>query len=203
MIVREGGVWQNHVRTHARTYPRKKTKVSENKAKRENENKAKGIKWRDIRSWKKHFNRLKCGLECWKEKKEMKKKTKKNYVRESCPRSQRNCFCEWVLVAKLPYIWGYRGQAGVRELIPLFTHDQQSTLNYYSEIKGSFVMVIGKGPYLLWKSTPFLTDVQCSFFNWCTVRTRRGFLKTSKEFSRQESVFSYPFLTIWGSFCAK
>ena len=44
MIVREGGVWQNHVRTHARTYPRKKTKVSENKAKRENENKAKGIK---------------------------------------------------------------------------------------------------------------------------------------------------------------
>ena len=90
MIVRERRVWQNHVQTHARAYPRKKTKVSENKAKRENENKTKGIKWRDIRSWKKHLNRLKCGLECWKEKKEM--KTKKNYVREFCPRSQRNCF---------------------------------------------------------------------------------------------------------------
>ena len=57
MIVREGGVWQNHVRTHARTYPiRKKTKVSENKAK--------GIKLTDKGSWKKHLNSLKCGLEC-------------------------------------------------------------------------------------------------------------------------------------------
>ena len=64
-------------------------------------------------------------------------------------------------------------------------------------------MVTGKGLYLLWKSTPFLTDLQCSFFNWCTVRTRRGFLKTSKEFSRQESVFSYPFLTISFEFCKK
>ena len=63
-------------RTHERTLE-KKRKVSENKAKRENENKTKVIKWRDIRSWKKHFNRLKCGLECWREKKEMKKKNQK------------------------------------------------------------------------------------------------------------------------------
>ena len=83
----EGGrVWQNHVQTHARAYPRKKTKVSENKAKRENENKTKRIKWRDIRSLKKHFNRLKCGLECWKEKKEMKKKNQRKTTWENFAR---------------------------------------------------------------------------------------------------------------------
>lgn len=97
-------------RTHERTLE-KKRKVSENKAKRENENKTKGIKWRDIRSWKKHLNRLKCGLECWKEQKEILKKPKKNYASVTV-------FCGCVLVTKLPGIhltigrpskipWGY------------------------------------------------------------------------------------------------
>ena len=103
MIVRERKVWRNHVQTHARAYPREKTKVSENKAKRENENKTNGIKWRDIRSWKKHLNRLKCGLECWKEKKEMKKKIQRKTTWQNFARVASGIvFCGGVLVTKLP-----------------------------------------------------------------------------------------------------
>ena len=108
---------------------------------------------------------------------------------EFCPRSQRNCFedCE----AK-------QDSVGYPSLY--------STI--YFELlqrnQGLLCNGIWEGAISAMKIYSFLTDVQCSFFSWCTVRTRRGFLKTSKQSTlRPESVFSYPFFNYLWEFSCK